>query len=219
MQTGPDRDRLSAAEPGAALGTSWTHVAARRVVRPLLGTWVRPNHLTVLRLLSGLGACACFAVGSRAGTGWGGVAWVVSAFLDRADGELARAGSLGTAWGHMFDYYVDNAVNTAFFVSIGVGLRHGWLGCWAEPLGLLSGASFLLGNVLSEWLELRGPPGARAYSGRWGFDPDDALYLMGPLAWLGLLGPTLVGAAIGTTTMMLITGVRLMILARRQGPV
>lgn len=194
----------------AVLGSSWTHRLARRAVRPLLGTWVRPNHLTVLRLVFGLGACACLAAGTRAGMIWGGAAWVLSAFLDRADGELARSGKLGTHWGHVFDYYVDNLVNAAFFVAIGFGLRRSWVGSCSVPLGLLSGVSLLACNVFSEWLELRSPPDTRAYVGRWGFDPDDALYLMGPLAWFGLLGVVLVGASVGTTAMMLITGVRLL---------
>jgi archaetidylinositol phosphate synthase len=60
-----------------------------------------------------------------------------------------------------------------------------------------------------EWLELRSPPGTKACSGRWGFDPDDALYLMAPLAWMGWLNPNLVGAAVGATLMMIIAGIRL----------
>jgi hypothetical protein len=63
--------------------------------------------------------------------------------------------------------------------------------------------------MFSEWLERRSPPGTRAYGGKWGFDPDDALYLISPLAWLGWLVPLLIGASIGTTLMMLITGIRL----------
>ncbi len=43
----------------------------------------------------------------------------------------------------------------------------------------------------------------------WGFDPDDALYLMGPLAWLGWLTPILVAASVGATTAMVIVGMRL----------
>ncbi len=197
------------------IGGSWTHLAAQPLVRPLIGTWVRPNHITVLRLLSGLAACALFALGSREGMVWGGVVWVASAFLDRADGELARLGNLGTPGGHVFDYYVDNLVTALFFVCIGVGLRHGWLGHWAIPLGVVSAASLLACNTVSEWLERRSPPDTRAYSGRWGFDPDDALYLMGPLAWLGWLSPVLVGAAVGTTAMLILTSWRLNRLLRR----
>ena len=40
--------------------------------------------------------------------------WLVSAFLDRADGELARMGNLGSKAGHIFDYWVDNVINALF---------------------------------------------------------------------------------------------------------
>jgi archaetidylinositol phosphate synthase len=198
------------------IGTSWTHLLARRMVRPLLGTRVRPNHLTTLRLVSGLAACLCFARGSDAGMWWGGALWLASAFLDRADGELARIGDMRSEAGHIYDYYVDNLVNVAFFVAIGFGLRHSGLGGWSVPLGLVSGACLFLCNLFSEWLERRSPPDTRAYAGRWGFDPDDALYLMAPLAWLGWLAPVLAGAAVGTTAMMLLTGLRLLRLRRGQ---
>jgi phosphatidylglycerophosphate synthase len=184
------------------------------MVRPLLGTWVRPNHLTTLRLTTGIAACLLFSLGTQSSMAWGGGIWLLSAFLDRADGELARMGNLMSAGGHRYDYYTDTLVNAAFFVSIGIGLRHSWLGSWSVPLGLISGGSMFLGSLFAEWLELRSPPGTRAYSGRWGFDPDDALYLMGPLAWLGWLSPILVGASVGATAMMLITGIRLQRLRR-----
>ena len=191
-------------------GGSWTHRAARPLVRPMIGTWIRPNHLTSLRLLSGLAACLCLAWGSRAADAWGGGLWLVSAFLDRADGELARLGDLRSPGGHAYDYWVDNAVNALFFVAIGIGLRQSWLGGWAVPLGLLSGASLFVCGIFSEALERGSPPDTRAYAGRWGFDPDDALYLMAPLAWLGWLAPILAAAAIGATVVMLLTGVRLL---------
>lgn len=191
------------------IGNSWTHLLARIVIRPFLGTWLRPNHLTTLRLLTGVASCVCFALGTDAGTNWGGALWLVSAFLDRADGELARIGDMMSRRGHIYDYYTDNLVNSLFFAAIGVGLRDSWLGQWAIPLGIGTGMALLGCNIFSEQLEQRSPPQTRAYSGRWGFDPDDALYLMAPLAWLGWLGPILVAAAVGTTTMMIITWVRL----------
>lgn len=191
--------------------TSWTHLLARPLVRPLIGTRVRPNHLTTLRLLTGLGACAAFAWDNM---WWGGSLWLVSAFLDRADGELARLGNLMSPAGHLYDYYSDNCINSLFFIAAGVGLRNSWLGDWAIVLGVLSGVALFLCNMFSEWLEQRSPPDTRAYSGRWGFDPDDALYLLGPLAWLGWLAPILVAAAIGTTLMMAITGMRLLRMPR-----
>jgi archaetidylinositol phosphate synthase len=190
--------------------TTWTHLLARPLIRPLIGTRVRPNHLTTLRLLTGIAACLAFTLGTRAGMWWGGGLWLISAFLDRADGELARLGNMMSPEGHRYDFLCDVGVNTLFFICIGFGLRHSWLGSWAITLGLVSGASILLVSLFSEWLERRSPPGTKAYSGKWGWDPDDALYLMGPLAWLGWLSPILVGAAVGATVMMLITGVRLL---------
>jgi len=192
------------------IGTSWTHRLARRMVRPLLGTRVRPNHLTTLRLVTGVAACLGFSLGTRAGMWWGGGLWLLSAFLDRADGELARIGNMMSPGGHRYDYYSDVIVNSVFFVSIGIGLRQSWLGSWSIPLGVVSGASVFLCCLFAEWLELRSPPGTQAYSGKWGFDLDDALYLMGPLAWFGWLSPILVGASVGATAMMLITGLRLL---------
>ena len=133
----------------------------------------------------------------------------MSAFLDRADGELARIGNMMSRGGHLYDYYTDGIVNPLFFAAIGVGLRHSWLGGWAILLGIITAVSILACIIFAELLEQRSPPMTRAYSGRWGFDPDDALYLMGPLAWLGWLSPILVGAAFGATIMMIITWLRL----------
>jgi archaetidylinositol phosphate synthase len=191
------------------MATSWTHLLARPMVRPLIGTAVRPNHLTTLRLLTGIAACVAFSLGTRAGMWWGGGLWLVSAFLDRADGELARIGNMMSPAGHRYDYVADVSVNTLFFVAIGFGLRNSWLGAWSIPLGAISGASILLASVFSERLERRSPAGTKAISGKWGFDPDDALYLMGPLAWLGWLGPILAGASVGATAAMIIMGIRL----------
>ena len=115
-------ERTAVAGPGSPVvaGGSWTHLLARLAVRPLVGTWVTPNHLTTVRLATGLMACAAFALGRPEGDLWGGILWVLSAFLDRADGELARLGGKTSAWGHLYDYACDNACTALFFVR-------GWL--------------------------------------------------------------------------------------------
>lgn len=191
------------------LGSSWTHRLARLAVRPLLGTGVRPNHLTAIRLATGLAACGLFALGTQPGNLWGGVLWLVSAFTDRADGELARIGNMMSARGHMLDYWADNTVSALFFVAIGIGARHSWLGGAAIPLGLLAGGALLACNLVSEALEKRRGGGFRAYAGAGGFDPDDALYLMAPFAWFGILPLVLLLAAIGASTVAAITAIRL----------
>ena len=39
------------------VGDSWTHKIARVCILPLVNTPVTPNHLTTLRLASGIAAC------------------------------------------------------------------------------------------------------------------------------------------------------------------
>ena len=195
-------------------GGSWTHILARAAVRPLLGTGVTPTHLTTLRLLTGLAACVAFAIGGGAGMGWGGVLWLVSAFLDRADGELARIGNMRSRGGHLYDYYSDNLITAVFFVAIGIGLRNSWLGDWSMPLGVLAGGSLAGLNWASEQVEKLGPPGTVVLAGGGGFDPDDAFYLMAPFAWLGWLSGILLAAAVVTPVVATIVGLRLLRMRR-----
>jgi phosphatidylglycerophosphate synthase len=195
--------------------SSWTHIAARVVVRPLLGTPVRPNHLTTLRLVTGVVSCVLFARSAPGDILWGGVWWLVSAFLDRADGELARIGDMQSRGGHLYDYYADVAVNSLFFLAVGIGLRHSWLGAWSLPLGLVTCVAMLLCCWWSEVYEQISGPGVRIWNGGFGFDADDALYLLAPLAWLGWLAPVLVAACACTSVMAVVILVRLVRLKRR----
>jgi phosphatidylglycerophosphate synthase len=191
------------------VGDSWTHKIARVMVRPLVGSPVTPNHLTTLRLATGIAACAAFAVGGRDYEIWGGVLWVFSAFLDRADGELARLANAQSPGGHLYDYVTDVLCTTLFFIAVGFGLRHGALGNWAVALGLVAGLSVGWASLLSEALEQRKRDGIKAYEGAGGFDFDDIMYLFGPIAWLSLLSPLLVGAAVGGPAFAILTWLRL----------
>ena len=60
-------------------------------------------------------------------------------------------------------------------------------------------------------------PGVRTWEGAWGFQPDDALYLLGPAAWTGalLLAPAVLLSAIATSIMAVVIWVRLERLRRR----
>ena len=192
------------------IGQSWTHKIARVLVKPLVSTWVTPNHLTTLRIVTGIAACGLFAAGTREGDIWGGVIWLVSAFLDRADGELARIGGKTSEWGHRYDFFADELVNSLFFVAIGFGLRNSaTFGEWAPLVGIWTGVSLFLAGYWSEKLMRYLPPESKAYSGIWGFDFDDLLYLLAPLAWLGWLVPVLIGACVVTPLIAILTAVRL----------
>lgn len=197
-------------------GGSWTHRLARPLVRPLVGTGITPNHITTARLVTGLMAAAALMPGTPDWTWWAGWLWLLSAFLDRADGELARIGNMSTPEGHDWDCLVDNIVNPVFFAAIGIGLRHSVLGDWAIPLGFIAAGSLFLCGYWSELLEKRLNFEVKAYTGAFGFDLDDLLYLFAPLAWMDWLMPILVGAAIGATAMAGLTGWRLWRLILRQ---
>ena len=205
------------------MNDTWTHALARMAIRPLLGTAVTPNHLTTLRLLTGLLACMSLALmpyqphpGRFAF--WGGAFWVLSAFLDRADGELARIGNMMSPGGHRYDYLVDNGINCLFFAAIGIGLTNATLfghrlGDWSVALGLFAALAMFACNWMSERYE-KLVPGERIISGAWGFHADDALYLLGPAAWAGLLLPILLGAVLGTGVMAVVILLRLLRLPR-----
>lgn len=192
------------------VGDSWTHKIARVCILPLVDSPITPNHLTVVRLLSGIAACSCFAVGQWEFDLWGGWLWLFSAFLDRADGELARVSGKTSAWGHKLDYVADVTVTALFFVGAGAGLRHGWLGDWAILCGLLGGAGVVAAEILAEKIDqLQKDTGEKAYPGFAGFDFDDVLYLFGPLVWLGWHMPVIVGATIGAPAFALLTWYKL----------
>ena len=189
--------------------TSWTHRLARLMVRPLVHSAVTPNHLTTGRLISGVAACGAFAAGTDSWDLWGGVLWIVSCLLDRADGELARLSGRTSPGGHQFDYACDIIVNALVFFAIGVGLRTSGPGVWGVALGAIAGVSIAVNSILSERLEKAENTGQKAYCGIAGFDIDDLLYLLAPAAWLGWFIYIIVGAAVVAPVIMLLTAWRL----------
>ena len=198
------------------MNDTWTHAAARWTIRPLVGTGVTPNHLTTARLLTGVGACVCIALGTPAGFAWGGTLWLLSAFLDRADGELARVGDMMSEAGHRYDYQVDMWVNSGFFIAAGLGARRTWLGHLAPLIGLEAAVAMVACWWLAHTFEVLSGPGVKTWKRRFGFDADDGLYLLGPIVWLGWLGPILIPSAVCSTFMAVVTLSRLLNLKRRR---
>ena len=196
----------TAPNPADVLGRTWTHRLALVLVRPLANTPVTPNHLTALRLVTGLAACYCFATGDRDMAIWGGWIWIFSAFLDRADGELARVSGKTSPWGHKFDLACDSAITALFFAAAGVGLRATELGNWGIVMGIAGGLGVLAAEYFAEQIDKRSDdPSDRAYPGFAGFDFDDVLYLFAAVAWLDWFMPFVVGAAVGAPAFALLT--------------
>ncbi len=68
----------------------WDAQIAYKLIYPLRNTFVTPNYLTSLRLLFGVFAAVFFALGEYKYSNIGAFFFVLSNFLDHADGELAR---------------------------------------------------------------------------------------------------------------------------------
>jgi phosphatidylglycerophosphate synthase len=118
-------------------------------------------------------------------------------FLDRLDGELARASGKTSPWGHRYDLISDTLCNAIAFLGLGLGLRAGLLGAWAPWVGLAAGLA--VAAILWLVMRMEARHGVRAGELRWSaaFDPDDALIAVPVLVWLGLSDWLLLAAGIG----------------------
>jgi phosphatidylglycerophosphate synthase len=172
---------------------------ARRLVAPLIHSWVTPNHLTTLRLGVGLAAAAAFIPGSY---GWSNIAallLILSNFLDHTDGELARLSGKTSRLGHLYDLASDAAVTILLFVAIGVGVASKPGTDLTVPpaiLGLVAGTAIALIFYLRMRIEELLGKAATQQASLGGFETEDVLYLL-PLATLSnALVPMLVAASI-----------------------
>jgi archaetidylinositol phosphate synthase len=180
-----------------------SHAVARWCILPLLNTWVTPNHVTTLRLLTGLAAAGAFAVGNYFWTCWAGVLFVISAILDRADGELARLSGRMSSAGHWYDLSSDMLVNLVVFVGIGFGLGNRIEGPWAPIMGLVAGLSVGAIFVVVFFLHMGGSHPSIAFRYPNGFDFDDTLFVIALFAWFDALWPLLIAAAVGAPLFLL----------------
>src|ERR1700754_1552890 len=101
---------------------TWDARLARRLVTPLVNTWVTPNHLTTLRLMIGVAGALCLAHGEFAWANAGASLIVLSNFVDHTDGELARISGLSSRLGHYYDLACDAVVTVLLFVGMGSGV-------------------------------------------------------------------------------------------------
>ncbi len=196
------------------VGDSWTHKIARVCILPLVNSPITPNHLTTIRLITGVAACGLFAIGTTEWNLYGGCLWILSAFMDRADGELARVSGKTSPWGHKYDYFSDVFVTALFFFGIGIGLRDSTLlninlGLWTIVMGVTASAGVIAAEILAEIIDQsQKDTGDKAYAGFAGFDFDDVLYLFAPVVWLNLHLPFLIGASVGAPIFALLTWYR-----------
>lgn len=177
---------------------TWIHKVSRAVVvRPLIRTRVTPNHLTTVRLATGLAAAAGLAIGTGPWPDIGAGLFVASMLFDRADGELARMTGQTSAAGHRYDLIADALSNAAVFIALGWGLSAAGTEPWPVLMGLVAGLSIAAVLGLVVHIEKVGGACSAELAGAAGFDPDDAMLAVPVAVWLGWSDTVLVAAAIG----------------------
>jgi archaetidylinositol phosphate synthase len=205
---------MSAVPDDVHLNQTYAHRFARLLVRPLLGTAVRPNHLTLLRIFIGIASCAFLAVGTVRSSICSGILWIIACILDRADGELARIGNLRSDSGKVLDFYSDLILDSLWFLAAGMAASRGALGEIGLALGIISCVSLAVCIAMSEVFERRSGDGVKAYYGIEQFHPDDALFLLPAFIWVGWQSGLLIASSIVTPVMGVIIVVRYLRLRR-----
>lgn len=185
----------ASAQPPSSHSNSYVRRFVRTLLRPFAAIGLTPDAITLLRIVTGFAACAACSVGVPLWNHWGAGLWLVSALLDRGDGEFARLTGHTTQNGHLLDYWGDVAINALIFVAIGVNLRHAELGQWSVVIGAIVAFAVAIASIIAEALELR--IGEKTVPSRHGFDSDDIIFVLVPILWFGYLMPLLIGALIG----------------------
>lgn len=144
--------------------------------------------------------------------------FLLSALLDRADGELARQTRRFSRFGFRFDLVSDCIATALIFIGLGFGAASSLpLGLGAQPLaGPILGLSGAVSTILTFGQLAREPPRggqSRAPVIR-NFDPDDAMLLVPIAIWCGEAGWILL--ACGVLTPLAAVGVALSRLAQQR---
>lgn len=137
---------------------------AALIVRAVLRTRIRPNHLTVAAFFVSAGGAAAFLGGTHRSFILAGVLLYVGTVLDGADGMLARTKNLCTRFGAYLDLYLDRVTDFLVLGAMITGyyFQSGRRGFYI--LSLFGLAAYMLELVLHyldrEYRELRTGSGA-----------------------------------------------------------
>ncbi len=138
--------------------------------------------------------------------------------MDHFDGELARMKQATSKFGYYYDYVTGALSYAALFLCMGIGHRTGVLDNWAIALGMAGASAALISMVLNlgiDKVQDFAEGESIGYPALYGFELEDGIYLLAPIAWLGWLEPFFIAAGIGATTYTLWTPSTLRRLKRR----
>ena len=175
----------------------WDAQIAYKLIYPLRNTFVTPNYLTSLRLLFGIFAGIFFALGEYKYSNIGAFCFVLSNFLDHADGELARLKNQMSSRGHIYDLISDALVNILLFLGMGIGLMQTNLGVYACIMGIISGTTVAAIFYMRNYIEKNiGKKNARQPH-KSGVEAEDILYALPIITYFQLDYYFIFAASIG----------------------
>ncbi len=179
------------------LEIAWDHRLARVLAKPLARAGVHPNAVTTAVLLLGLAAGVLFALGGTFAANLAATLFMLAVFGDHVDGEVARHAGKTSTFGHYYDHVAALVTYAGMFIGAGIGSSGGALGKWTVVFGSLAGISVATIMIVRMTVEYRRGKEATRQRNLLGFEPEDTLYLVGPVTWLGGMPPFLAAAGIG----------------------
>ena len=155
------------------------------LIRPFAHTALHPNAVTGMSLALGVTAAWMFSVDVERLAGWAALLFMLAVLTDHADGELARMTGKTSRLGHWLDYIAGTLNYAALFVGLGVGLSNASMSDQDLVLGLTVGIANPVICALRLAIDIRHGGEAVAHPVFGGFELEDFIYLIGPIAWLG----------------------------------
>lgn len=158
---------------------------ARLLIRPFANTALHPNAVTAVSFALGLTAACMFVADVERLAGWAALLFMLAVLTDHADGELARMTGKASKLGHRLDYIVGTLNYAALFIGLGIGLSNSSMSEDDLILGLTVGIANPFICALRMAMDIRHGGKTVAHPGFGGFELEDFIYLIGPIAWLG----------------------------------
>ena len=182
----------------------WDQKLARLLVQPLAATPITPNQVTTVSLLFGVGGAILLGFGGTAAY-WGAFLYMAAQFVDHMDGELARKTGRTSEFGHKYDHIAGGIFETGLFCGIGIGLGAEALNGWAMTLGFVTAGAVVVTVTIRLEISRRFGNDAIDQPALFGFEIEDIMYLVGPIAWFDGLAVFLLLASIGLPIFMIVT--------------
>jgi len=173
------------------------------VTRRLVDTGATPNMMTVVSVAIGLAGAACFLSAAPAWQLTGALLFLAHSILDGCDGELARLKFLESPTGARLDFWGDNLVHVAVWISMAIGFSLEVDSPWPLLPGALAVAGTAISAVLVSRRSSTAPTDATARLAD-AVANRDFIYLVLLLACFGKAHWFLILVALGTPIFMLL---------------